>query len=93
MHVLGTPWRNLTYVVLTTEEGIKGYGESRVVGRTHSVVQLLRDTEHHFIGHSAHDIETLYQRFTLDDFNVPGSGRLQLIPYLKWLAWMLKQSP
>jgi len=72
-HVLGTPWRNITYLILTTEEGLTGVGESRVVGRTHSVIELLKDTERHFIGKSAHDIEALYERFTLDDFNVPGS--------------------
>jgi len=72
-HVLGTPWRNLTYVTLETDEGITGFGEARVVGRTHTVLELLKDTKRHFIGHSAYNLEALYERFSLDDFNKPGS--------------------
>lgn len=71
-YVVGTPWRNLTYLVLETDEGITGIGEARVVGRTHTVIELLKDTRRHFVGHSAYDIEALYQRFTRDDFNLPG---------------------
>jgi galactonate dehydratase len=71
-YVLGTPWRNITYVVLETDDGITGVGEARVVGRTHTVLELLKDTQRHFIGHSAYDTEAMYQRFVRDDFNLPG---------------------
>ena len=71
-YVLGTPWRNLTYVVLETDDGITGVGEARVVGRTHTVLELLKDTQRHFIGHSAYNTEAMYQRFVRDDFNLPG---------------------
>lgn len=71
-YVVGTPWRNITYIVLETDEGINGIGEARILGRTHTVLELLKDTRRHFIGHSAYDIEALYQRFTRDDFNLPG---------------------
>ena len=70
--VLGTPWRNLTYCIIETDAGITGIGEARVLGKTHTVSQYLRDVERHFIGHDPFDIEALYRRFTLLDFGKPG---------------------
>ena len=70
--VLGTPWRNLTYCIIETDAGITGIGEARVLGKTHTVSQYLRDVERHIIGHDPFDIESLYRRFTLLDFGKPG---------------------
>jgi galactonate dehydratase len=85
--VIGTPWRNLTYVVIETEEGIFGVGEARVVGRTHTVLELLKDAKRHFIGHSAHDIEALYKRFTLVDFNKAGSEAITAFSLIEMACW------
>ncbi|MCI0527669.1 MAG: hypothetical protein L0Y56_09525, partial [Nitrospira sp.] len=71
-YVVGTPWRNLTYVVVETDEGIRGIGEARVLGKTHTVREYLRDVKRHFIGHDVYDIEELYRRFTLLDFGSAG---------------------
>ena len=38
---LGTPWRNLSYIVIETDEGISGIGEARVLGKTHTVAEYL----------------------------------------------------
>jgi galactonate dehydratase len=70
--VLGTPWRNLTYLILETDEGISGVGEARVLGKTHTVGQYLIDVQRHFVGHDPFDIEALYRRMTLLDFGKPG---------------------
>jgi hypothetical protein len=32
--VVGTPWRNLTFVELRTDEGLTGVGEVRILGHT-----------------------------------------------------------
>ena len=71
-YVLGTPWRNLTYLFIELADGTRGVGEARVLGKTHTVLEFLKDTQHHFIGHNVYDIEDLYRRFTLLDFGVPG---------------------
>ena len=71
-YVVGTPWRNLTYVVLETEDGLRGVGEARVLGKTHTVLEFLKDCKRHFIGHDVYDIEALYRRFTLLDFGSAG---------------------
>ena len=39
--VLGTPWRNLTYLIIETDEGITGIGEARILGKTHTVTEFL----------------------------------------------------
>ena len=39
---LGTPWRNLSYIVIETDEGISGIGEARVLGKTHTVAEYLK---------------------------------------------------
>ena len=70
--VLGTPWRNLTYCIIETDEGITGIGEARVLGKTHTVVEYLKDVERHFIGQDPFNIEALYRRMTLLDFGKPG---------------------
>ena len=70
--VLGTPWRNLTYCIIETDAGITGIGEARVLGKTHTVREYLRDAERHFIGHDPFDIEALFRRMTLLDFGKPG---------------------
>lgn len=70
--VLGTPWRNLTYCIIETDEGITGVGEARVLGKTHTVCEYLKDVERHFIGYDPFDIEALYRRMTLLDFGKAG---------------------
>ena len=70
--VLGTPWRNLTYCIIETDEGIIGVGEARVLGKTHTVIEYLKDVERHFIGHDPFDVDALYRRMTLLDFGKPG---------------------
>jgi len=57
--VLGTPWRNLTYLRLELEDGTYGWGEARVVGKTHTVVEFLKEVRRHIVGHDVFDIEDL----------------------------------
>ena len=54
--VFATPWRNLTLFVIETDEGITGLGEARVVGKTHTVIEYLKDIKRHIIGVDVFDI-------------------------------------
>jgi galactonate dehydratase len=85
--VVGTPWRNLTYLVLETDEGIRGYGEARVVAKTHTVCEFLKDVRRHIIGFDASDIEDLYRRFTLLDFGVPGEVVMTGLALVEMACW------
>ncbi|MFH9726553.1 enolase C-terminal domain-like protein [Streptomyces sp. NPDC017254] len=44
-HVVGTPWRSLTYVLVHTDEGLTGVGETRMLGHTDALVGYLREAE------------------------------------------------
>ncbi len=85
--ILGTPWRNLTYLILETDVGVSGVGEARVVGKTHTVLEYLRDKQGHFMGADVHDIETLYQRVTRDDFGVAGEVAMTGLALVEMACW------
>jgi galactonate dehydratase len=86
-YVVGTPWRNLTYLILETDEGFTGVGEARVLGKTHTVLEFLKDTKRHFIGHDVYDIEALYRRFTLLDFGSPGEVVMTGLALVEMACW------
>jgi L-alanine-DL-glutamate epimerase-like enolase superfamily enzyme len=44
-HVVGTPWRNLTYIQVHNDDGVTGIGETRILGRTGALVGHLREAE------------------------------------------------
>lgn len=86
-YVVGTPWRNLTYLILETDEGLTGVGEARVLGKTHTVLEFLKDSKRHFIGHEVYDIEALYRRFTLLDFGSPGEVVMTGLALVEMACW------
>jgi len=86
-YVVRTPWRNLTYLVLETDEGIRGYGEARVVSKTHTVIEYLKDVLRHIVGFDAFDIEALYRRFTLLDFGLPGEVVMTGLALVEMACW------
>ena len=85
--VLGTPWRNITYLILETDTGLVGYGEARVVCKTHTVVEYLRDMRRHIVGHDPFDIEALYRRLTLLDFGKPGEVVMTGLALVELACW------
>ncbi len=80
-------WRNLTYLILETNEGILGYGEAHIVGKTHTVREYLKDVRRHIIGHDVHDIESLYQKLTLFDFGSPGQVVMTGLALVEMACW------
>ena len=85
--VLGTPWRNLTYLVLETDEGLEGIGEARILSKTHTVIEFLKDASRHFIGQSPYDIEALYRRMTVFDFGKPGEVVFTGLALVELACW------
>ena len=86
-YVVATPWRNLTYLILETDSGLTGVGEARVLGKTHTVLEYLRDARRHFVGHDVFDIEALYRRFTLLDFGSPGEIVMTALALVEMACW------
>lgn len=89
-YTLSTGWRNLTYCMIETDEGITGWGEAHIVGKTHTVREYLKDVRRHIIGHEVSDFVRLNTKFTLLDFGAPGQVAmtgLSLIDMACWDAW------
>ena len=85
--VLGTPWRNLSYIVLTLEDGTTGVGESRILGKTHTLQAYFKDIRRHIVGHEVHDIEALYRRITLLDFGVAHELEMTALAMIEMACW------
>jgi galactonate dehydratase len=67
--VLGTPWRDLTFVVVETDEGLRGVGEARMINHTESLLGYLREaSRNHILGSDPFKIEDLVQRMFRRDF-------------------------
>jgi len=84
---MGTGWRNLTYLLVDTDEGISGFGEAHFVGKTHTVREYLRDIKRHIIGHDVYNIEDLYNKITLLDFGAPGQVAMTGFSLIEMACW------
>lgn len=87
--VWSTPWRNVSTLILETDAGIVGYGESRIVNKTHAVLEYLRAARRHFVGHDPFDIEDLYRRMTLLDTGTPGEIVMTGLAMVEMACWDL----
>jgi len=84
---IGTGWRNLTYLLIETDEGIQGFGEAHIVGKTHTVREYLKDIRRHIMGHDVFDIESLYNKITLLDFGAPGQIAMTGLSLIEMACW------
>ena len=85
--VLGTPWRNLTFLKVETDEGLVGVSEVRSI-RTDAVLGYLRQIEKRYVlGSDPFDVERLVQRAFVDDFlrvnDISGAG-IALVEMACW---------
>lgn len=84
---VSTGWRNLTYLMIETSEGIYGWGEAHIVGKTHTVQEYLKDIRRHIIGHEVYNIEDLYNNITLVDFGAPGQVAMTGLALVEMACW------
>ena len=88
-YVFPTPWRNLTYLVLETDQNIRGVGEARVVAKTHTVLEHLKHMRSRIVGHEVYDVEDLYRRFTVLDYGDPGEVTMTALALVEMACWDL----
>jgi len=68
-HVLGTAWRNLTFVRVITDEGLEGVGEVRMLNHTDALLGYLKEAvPNHVLGHNPMNIEDLVHRMYRNDY-------------------------
>jgi len=71
--VVGTPWRELTFVELITDEGLRGVGEARMVNKTSTLVACVTEVaQRYVVGIDPFDTERLAWRATWEDYGRAG---------------------
>ncbi len=86
--VLGTEWRNLTYVKVETDEGLVGVGEARIVNRDDAVLgYLAQAVERYVLGEDPFNIERITSRMLRDDFMRSGEIVMIGIALIEIACW------
>lgn len=86
--ILGTPWRNLTFVVVETDEGLRGVGEVRMVNHTDALQGYLHEAgRQHILGSDPFKIEDLIQRMLHNDFARPSEISMSAIAVIEMACW------
>src|SRR5919205_3165473 len=86
--VMGTAWRNLTFVIVRTDEGIEGVGEVRMVNNTEALLGYLSEAgRNHVIGSDPFAIESLVQRMWHNDYARPGQVEMSGISAIEIACW------
>lgn len=90
-HVVGTPWRNLTYLVVETDEGLSGLGEVRMVNHTDALLGYLQEAgKYHILGSDPLKIEDLVQRMFRQDFARASEIMMSAIAVIEMACWDIK---
>ena len=86
--VLGTPWRNLTFVKVETDSGIYGLGEVRLNNRTHALLGYLSEAVPRYaLGQDPFDIEDLVSKMTIADFGRMGEVTMSAVSIIEMACW------
>jgi len=87
-HVLGTAWRNLTFVRVITDEGLEGVGEVRMVNHTDALSGYLKEAvPNHVLGHNPMNIEDLVHRMYRNDYARAGEIAMSAIATIEIACW------
>ncbi|MDT0266796.1 mandelate racemase/muconate lactonizing enzyme family protein [Streptomyces sp. DSM 44915] len=90
-HVVGTPWRNLTYVQVHTDEGLTGVGETRMLGHTDALLGYLKEAEaNHIAGSDPFAVEDLVRRMKTGDYGRAGEIVMSGIACVEMACWDIK---
>jgi galactonate dehydratase len=86
--VLGTPWRNLTFVKLETDTGLYGVGEVRLNNRTNALLGYLHEAiPRYVIGIDPFEIEAFTSRMMTNDFGRMGEITMSAVSILEIACW------
>lgn len=86
--VLGTAWRNLTFVQVLTDEGLTGVGEVRMLNHTEALRGYLAEAvPNHVLGHDPFAIESLVQRMYRNDYARADEIAMSAIATIEIACW------
>ncbi len=85
---MGTPWRNLTFVVVETDEGLSGVGEVRMINNTEALLGYLAEAvPNHVLGRDPFDREHLVTSMRLNDYSRAGEVAMSGIALIEMACW------
>ncbi|HEX7473975.1 MAG TPA: mandelate racemase/muconate lactonizing enzyme family protein [Candidatus Limnocylindrales bacterium] len=88
--VVGAPWRELTFVELTTDDGLTGLGEVRMVNKTETLVACLRELgPRYVIGTDPFEVERLGWQFGRGEYGRPGEVSQSALSAFDMASWDL----
>jgi galactonate dehydratase len=71
--VVGSPWRELTFVELVTDDDRRGLGEVRMITKTDTLLACISELgDRHLIGADPFDVETLAYKLQRSEYGRPG---------------------
>jgi len=86
--ILGTPWRDLLFVKVETDEGLVGLGETRPLNRTDTVMAYLSEAGTRYaLGQDPFEVERLVQTMFRGDFGRAGEVVMTGIALLEVACW------
>jgi galactonate dehydratase len=86
--VLGTPWRDLLFLKVETDEGLVGVGETRPLNRTETVQAYLHEVASRYIlGQDPFEIEQLTQTMFRGDFGRAGEIVMTAMALVEVACW------
>jgi galactonate dehydratase len=85
---MGSAWRNLTFLKLTTDEGLTGVSEVRLSNRTGALLGYLEECKKRYIlGADPFRIEHIVQRMFRDDYGRVGEICASAISLVEIACW------
>jgi galactonate dehydratase len=88
--VVGTPWRELVFLELETDEGLVGVSEVRMVSRTATLVACLEElAPRHVIGTDPFDVERLAWNIQRAEYDRPGEVSQSALASFDVACWDL----
>lgn len=86
--VMGTPWRNLTFLVLETDEGLTGTGEVRMINNTDALLGYLSEAvPRYVIGKDPFDRELIVDNMRRNDYSRAGEVAMSGISLIEMACW------
>jgi galactonate dehydratase len=88
VHVVGTAWRDLSYVVVRTDEGLTGVGETRMLSHTEALRGYLSEAaRNHVLGSDPFNIEDLVFRMKYGDYGRSGEIVMSGVACVEMACW------
>ena len=86
--VMGTPWRNLTFLILETDEGLTGVGEVRMINNTDALLGYISEAApRHVLGQDPFNRELIVDTMRRNDYSRAGEIAMSGIALIEMACW------